>query len=280
MDSAVARMDSRSSRRRIFFGLSAGSLAVAGVLAAFAVLSGGDSWKAVGTALLVFSLNILVLISSSSAHSWLKLIQRAVSGVAVVGSIFFIWISVPYDFDSNGHVVPSALRVLEDTSFALWILVAALSLLCLFSLCWRLIPQSAALKLCYVLSFGFTLGSASLATLLGSISSIDGYRVVSDPLGLLAGALAILAAASSLIVLIAALVERSSRRRSSSSVPVTTTPESRIEDLRGALMTLSESGELVDILLENPSSLGKLRTALSDAEGTVSETPGNANSPS
>ncbi len=263
MDEAARADRSRPSRRRIFFGLSAGSLAVAGILAAFAVLSGGDSWKAVGTALLVFSLNLLVLISFSSAHSWLRQTQRAASGLAVLGSIVFIWISVPYEWDPAGRTVPSPLRVLEDTSFALWSIVGALSLLCLFSLCWRFIDQSAALKLCYALSFGFTLAAASLTTILGSISSLDSYGVLSSPLGLLAGALAILGAASSLIVLIAALLERSARRRAqqSSMLPAGTMAPSAIRD---EIRALARSGELLDLLLENPATVERLRAALWD----------------
>lgn len=268
----------RGSRRRLLLILSVGSLAAAGLIAAVGILLGGDTWRSVSTAGLIFALNLLVLVSFTAAHSWLKILQRTLAALAVAGSLFFLWVDVPYYWEYESEPAP-LLTVLRDWAGASWISVSVASLLCLLSLTWRYLNHSVPLKLAYALSFGFGLGSAAIFSFETGMGSLDSYGIVRPSLTLLGSALAILAAAASLIVLIAALVERSRRKQLASVEPESAAPALAIrEQIREELRDQAFAGELMDMLLQNPLALRRLKHRLDGLEAAKAEPTQDADS--
>ena len=59
---------SKKTRRKIALRISITSLALAGLIAFAGIFIGGEPWKALSTAGLVFLLNLLVLVSFVSVH--------------------------------------------------------------------------------------------------------------------------------------------------------------------------------------------------------------------
>lgn len=252
----------RSSRRRLLLILSVSSLAAAGIIAALGILLGGDTWKSIATAGLIFALNLLVLVSFTAAHSWLKILQRSLAAIAVGSSLFFLWADVPYYWEYESEPIP-ILAVLRDWSGASWIAASVASLLCLLSLTWKYLNHSGPLKLAYSLSFGFGLGSAAIFSFEAGMSSLDSYGIVRPSLTLLGSALAVLAAAASLIVLIAALVERSRRKQIGSEAVSESVPAIDLRsEIRAELRDLAFTGELIDIMLQNPMAVKGLKRKL------------------
>lgn len=259
---------SRLSKKRIFFGLSAASVAIAAVIAAVGILSGGETWKAVATAGLIFGLNILVLISFTAAHTWLKVIQRSASAVAVAGSLFFTWKELPYSWSYDPEPVDPHpfLSWLRDWTSATWILVAFFSALSLLSICWKHIRESAALRIVYFIAL--TLGTASALVFWISSGTSD-YSSDDTSLTLLGSALSVLGAAASLIVIIGAFVERGRRKSEVASrpmLPVEAPSQSYAETIPGnlhaELNSLAESGELAELIIAHPATLNSLRAAI------------------
>lgn len=260
----------RTSRRKSFLILSGISLAVAGLFAAIGVLVGGDSWKSVATAGLIFSLNILVLVSFTAAHSWLKISQRAASGLAVVGSLFFLWVDIPYSWELSGDQTPP-LAILRDWTSGSWIAVTALSIICLLSLCWKYLRGSVALSIIYALSLSFALGSAAVFWLAAGISQIDSPGNITPSLAPIGSALAILATAASLIAIVASFVERGKARVDAPSAYRAPAP---VSDLKVQLTALAQSGELLEIILQSPDLAEKLRSELLRSEPSKMDGPG------
>lgn len=268
----------RGAKRKLLLVLSVSSLAGAGIIAALGILLGGATWKSVSTAGLIFALNILVLVSFTAVHSWLKILQRSLAAIAVASSLFFIWADVPYYWEYESEAVP-ILTVLRDWSGASWIAVSVASILCLLSLTWKYLNHSGPLKLAYALSFGFGLGSAAIFSFEAGMSSLDRYGIVRPSLTLLGSALAVLAAAASLIVLIAALVERARRRQISSEIAIEPVQTLDIrEQIRGELRDPAFVGELVDALLMDPLAILKLKRKLDGLEAVKSDGARDADS--
>lgn len=256
----------KASRRKLLLILSVSSLAAAGVIAAVGILLGGDTWKSISTASLIFGLNILVLVSFTAAHIWLRIFQRTLAILAVAGSLFFLWANVPYYWEYETEPVP-LLVVLRDWVGASWITVSVFSLLCLLSLTWKYLNHSGPLKLAYALSFSFALGSSAIFSFEAGMGSLDSYGLVRPSLILLGSALAILATASSLIVLIAALVERSRRKQIQAVQPILAVPNSSLrEQVREELRSLAFTGELIDIMAQSPLALKRLKRKLDALE--------------
>lgn len=268
---------SRLSKKKIFFGLSAASVAIAAVIAAVGILSGGETWKAVATAGLIFALNILVLISFTAAHTWLKVIQRSASAVAVSGSLFFTWKELPYSWSYEPDAVDPHpfLTWLRDWTSATWILVAFFSALSLLSICWKHIRESAALRVVYSIALALSIASALVFWISSGTSD---YSSDDTSLTLLGSALSVLGAAASLIVIIGAFVERGRRKSEAvtrASAPVEAPLQSYAEptsgDLRAELNSLAESGELAELIVSNPATLNSLRAAILGAPDGQSE---------
>lgn len=273
-----APVQSKLSKRKIFFGLSAASVAIAAVIAAVGILSGGETWKAVATAGLIFALNILVLISFTAAHGWLKVIQRTASVVAVFGSLFFTWKELPYSWSYGAETAAPHpfLSWLRDWTSATWILVAFFSALSLLSICWKYIRESAALKVVYFIAMGLGIGSAVVFWIAAGTSD---YSSENTGLTLLGSALSVLGAAASLIVIIGAFVERGRRKQMPvASVPQSTssgwenTPLVPSELIRRELSGMAQSGELAQLILSHPTTLNALRAAIVGAPDAQSET--------
>ena len=157
--------------------------------------------------------------------------------------------------------------------------MATLSLLCLLSLTWKYLRQSSGLRLVYALSFGFTLASTAIFYFEAGMSSLDRYGVVRPSALLLASALAILGAAASLIIIISALVERA-RNRSLTPEPVaSSTPVPNLRDeIRRELRDLAFRGELMDMLLQTPFGVERLKEKLDALEASKSDASKGADS--
>lgn len=260
---------SRFSRKKLFFVLSATSVTIAALIAAVGILSGGDTWKAVATAGLIFALNILVLISFTAAHGWLKIIQRAASGVAVAGSLFYIWVDVPYYWEYKDGPQPFLAWLREWTS-ATWILVGFFSALCLLSLGWKHIRDSGALRVIYYASMALAVAAAAVLWIASGSPHYGEYGAEHNTsLTLFGSALSVLAAAASLIVIIGSFVERNRRKAEQPVLPVPlpqdqagSSPASRSDALRAELWAMAESGELAQLILSNPATLSELRSAI------------------
>lgn len=262
----------RVSRRRLFLTLSVGSLAIAGLIAALSVLLGEDSWKSIATAGLVFVLNLLVLISFTAAHSWLKIVQRTASVIAVAASLFFLWVDVPYRWEINSGPIPPLVG-LRDWALGSWIAVATLSLLCLLSICWKYLRESAPLRLSYILSFIFALGSTAAFWIVAGMDSADPYGNFSF-LQLLGSALGILAGTASLIVIVATFVEKA-RLKGSAGNALRPASES---SLRTELQAMAQSGELIELILQNPSTVELLRSKILPVDPGKIDDPKRADS--
>jgi len=268
---------SRFSKKKLFFALSATSVTIAAVVAAFGILSGGDTWKAVATAGLIFALNILVLISFTAAHSWLKITQRIVAAIAVLGSLYFTWKEVPYSWSYGDSSVDSHpfLNWLRDWTSATWILVAFFSALCLLSISWKHIRGSVALRVIYTVAM--SLGSGSALALWFANGASDSYHSDTS-LTLLGSALSVLGAAASLIIIIGAFVEKNRRKAEQPILPVPFPQEQLIDSsnshsdtLRAELSTMAQSGELVQLILSNPAMVSELRNAILSAPDASTE---------
>jgi len=271
---------SKFPKKKIFFALSATSVTIAAVIAAVGILSGGDTWKAVATAGLIFALNILVLISFTAAHSWLKGAQRAVSVIAVFGTLFYTWVDVPYYWEYRDKPLPF-LVWLREWSTATWILVAFFSALCLLSLCWKYIRTSAGLKWVYIVAMGLGVASAVVLWISNgspNYSYSNGYAQENTGLTLLGSALSVLGAAASLIVIIGAFVEKNRRKAERPILPVPFPQEQQSspsntgsEGLRAELRAMAESGELAQLILSSPATVNELRSAILSSPDAPSE---------
>lgn len=216
--------------KKVFVILSIVSLIVSGFIAAIAIMAGaGDMWQAASTSLVVFAANILILLSLSASHYWLKLVQWLAIAFITINQILVIWISDAFpervcteptvgnngDYDySNITCSVSFLNIYEVLINSFWLIIVTLAALALFSKAWSSIKDFKGVRIAYVFTFILALIASILLYIYIAYSDIQYYSDSNDTLALFSSGVYILAFTAAIIVIIFSQIEKNNFKSS------------------------------------------------------------------